>query len=79
MLDAIPTSTTAAAEPDRVASPGEHAGKPVLLVLHQVRSNPGHVGQWFIRNGHALDIRRHFAGEPMARLAPWIERYGYRE
>ncbi|TQM06935.1 sulfotransferase family protein [Pseudoxanthomonas sp. 3HH-4] len=23
--------------------------------------------------------RRHFAGEPMARLAPWIERYGYRE
>lgn len=23
--------------------------------------------------------RRHFAGEPMARLAPWIERYGYQD
>lgn len=65
MLDAIPTSTTAAAEADRAASFGDHVGKPVLLVLHQVRSNPGHVGQWFTRNGHALDIRRHFDGEPL--------------
>jgi GMP synthase (glutamine-hydrolysing) len=65
MLDAEPTRTTAADEPDRVASHGDPAGKPVLLVLHQVRSNPGHVGQWFERNGHPLDIRRHFAGEPL--------------
>jgi len=39
--------------------------KPVLVVLHQVHSNPGHVGHWFRRNGHALDIRRHFDGEPL--------------
>lgn len=34
------------------------ARKPVCIVLHQEHSNPGHVGQWFVRNGHALDIRR---------------------
>lgn len=39
--------------------------KPVLVVLHQQTSNPGHVGQWFQRNGHALDIRRHFDGAPL--------------
>lgn len=38
---------------------------PVLLVLHQQHSNPGHVGQWFRRNGYALDIRRHFDGDPL--------------
>ncbi len=38
---------------------------PVLLVLHQRHSNPGHVGHWFRRNGHALDIRRHFDGDPL--------------
>ena len=38
---------------------------PVLVVLHQQNSNPGHVGQWFVRNGHALDIRRHFDGAPL--------------
>jgi GMP synthase (glutamine-hydrolysing) len=38
---------------------------PVLLILHQHHSNPGHVGQWFRRNGYALDIRRHFAGDPL--------------
>ena len=39
--------------------------KPVLVVVHQVHSNPGHVGQWFVRNGHPLDIRRHYAGDPL--------------
>jgi GMP synthase (glutamine-hydrolysing) len=38
---------------------------PVLLILHQHHSNPGHVGQWFRRNGYALDIRRHFNGDPL--------------
>lgn len=38
---------------------------PVLLVLHQQHSNPGHVGRWFRRNGYALDIRRHFDGDPL--------------
>ena len=41
------------------------ARKPVLVIVHQVHSNPGHVGQWFVRNGHALDIRRHYDGEPL--------------
>ena len=39
--------------------------KPVLVIVHQVHSNPGHVGQWFVRNGHALDIRRHYDGDPL--------------
>ena len=39
--------------------------KPVLVVVHQVHSNPGHVGQWFRNNGHTLDIRRHFDGDPL--------------
>ena len=39
--------------------------KPVLIVVHQIHSNPGHVGQWFRRNGHRLDIRRHYDGEPL--------------
>ena len=38
---------------------------PVCIVLHQEHSNPGHVGQWFIRNGHALDIRRPRFGDPL--------------
>jgi GMP synthase (glutamine-hydrolysing) len=39
--------------------------RPVLIVLHQEHSNPGHVGQWFVRNGHALDIRKPRFGEPL--------------
>src|ERR1700730_3779083 len=39
--------------------------KPVLLVLHQENSNPGHLGQWFQRNGHALDIRKPRFGESL--------------
>lgn len=39
--------------------------KPVLLVLHQENSNPGHVGQWLVRNGFPLDIRKPRFGEPL--------------
>jgi GMP synthase (glutamine-hydrolysing) len=39
--------------------------KPVLIVLHQQNSNPGHVGQWFVRNGFPLDIRKPRFGEPL--------------
>jgi GMP synthase (glutamine-hydrolysing) len=39
--------------------------RPVLIVLHQERSNPGHVGQVFARNGHALDVRRPRFGDPL--------------
>jgi GMP synthase (glutamine-hydrolysing) len=39
--------------------------KPVLIVLHQENSNPGHVGQWLVRNGFPLDIRKPRFGEPL--------------
>ena len=48
--------------PDRSA---RGAKKPVCIVLHQEQSNPGHVGQWFRRNGHALDIRKPRYGDPL--------------
>ncbi len=41
------------------------AKKPVCIVVHQEHSNPGHVGQWFRRNGYALDIRKPRYGEPL--------------
>lgn len=41
------------------------AKKPVLIVLHQENSNPGHVGQWFVRNGYHLDIRKPRFGETL--------------
>jgi GMP synthase (glutamine-hydrolysing) len=47
----------AAGQLPRSASAPE-AKKPVCIVLHQEHSNPGHVGQWFLRNGHKLDIRK---------------------
>jgi len=49
--------------------PGRGNGRPgkppVLIILHQHHSQPGHVGQWFRRNGYPLDIRRHFNGDPL--------------
>ena len=44
--------------PARQAALKAETKKPVCIVLHQEHSNPGHVGQWFARNGHALDIRK---------------------
>jgi GMP synthase (glutamine-hydrolysing) len=41
------------------------AKKPVCIILHQEHSNPGHVGQWFIRNGHPLDIRKPRFGDTL--------------
>lgn len=68
MLDVL-TSENAGEEraigqvpPLRGATPGK---KPVLIVLHQENSNPGHVGQWFVRNGYHLDIRKPRFGEPL--------------
>ncbi len=68
MLDALPSAT---AGEDRAIGQippvsGEERGKkPVLIVLHQENSNPGHVGQWFVRNGYHLDIRKPRFGEPL--------------
>jgi GMP synthase (glutamine-hydrolysing) len=39
--------------------------KPALIVLHQENSNPGHIGQWLVRNGFPLDIRKPRFGEPL--------------
>lgn len=39
--------------------------KPVLLVLHQRHSNPGHVGNWFMAHGFPLDIRRPSLGDAL--------------
>lgn len=50
---------------DRSTRPRAEVKKPVLVVLHQRHSNPGHVGQWFRRNGYALDIRRPCFGDPL--------------
>ncbi|MCL4767978.1 MAG: gamma-glutamyl-gamma-aminobutyrate hydrolase family protein [Hyphomicrobiaceae bacterium] len=39
--------------------------RPVVIVLHQSHSNPGHVGQWLRMRGHALDVRRPRYGDPL--------------
>ena len=39
--------------------------KPVCIVLHHERSDPGHVGQWFRRNGYGLDVRKPRYGDPL--------------
>jgi GMP synthase (glutamine-hydrolysing) len=68
MLDTLTPST---AGEDRAigqipALEGSDRGKkPVLIVLHQENSNPGHVGQWFVRHGYHLDIRKPRFGEAL--------------
>jgi GMP synthase (glutamine-hydrolysing) len=68
MLDArtseAQAGVAAGGEP-AVAGRGRPANKPVLFVLHQEHSNPGHVGHWFRHNGHALDIRKPRFGEAL--------------
>lgn len=44
----------------RVADP-----KPVLLILHQAQSVPGHIGRTLALQGHPLDIRRPRFGDPL--------------
>jgi GMP synthase (glutamine-hydrolysing) len=51
--------------PDASCAVHRTAKLPVLIVLHQEHSNPGHIGQWFQRNGHALDFRRPRFGDPL--------------
>jgi GMP synthase (glutamine-hydrolysing) len=75
MLDATPSAAVTSAEratrlgAERAAGqvPAERPSpkKPVLVVLHQENSNPGHVGQWLVRNGYPLDIRKPRFGEPL--------------
>lgn len=65
MLDGRPSATSGHVSGDHTPGSAPVARKPVLFVLHQQHSNPGHVGQWFRRNGYGLDIRRHFEGAPL--------------
>lgn len=39
--------------------------KPVLVILHQEHSTPGHIGHLLVASGHPLDIRRPRYGEPL--------------
>lgn len=39
--------------------------KPVLLILHQEKSNPGRIAQWLANNGFPLDIRKPRFGCPL--------------
>lgn len=39
--------------------------KPVLVILHQEHSTPGHVGRLLALRGHALDIRRPRYGDDL--------------
>jgi GMP synthase (glutamine-hydrolysing) len=67
MLDA--RSTASADDPEFITSAPNRvpkkAKKPVCIVLHQERSDPGHVGQWFRRNGYTLDVRKPRYGDPL--------------
>lgn len=47
------------------ASRNADAPKPVLIILHQETSTPGHVGRVLEALGHPLDIRRPRYGEPL--------------
>ncbi|MFQ5625342.1 MAG: glutamine amidotransferase, partial [Methyloligellaceae bacterium] len=38
---------------------------PVLMIVHQLQSSPGNVGNWFRANGFPLDIRRPRYGDPL--------------
>lgn len=67
MLDAKPADSfeERAAGQVPVAPDTPQSRKPVCIVLHQENSNPGHVGQWFVRNGYRLDIRKPRFGDPL--------------
>jgi GMP synthase (glutamine-hydrolysing) len=70
MLDARPADTAETSSDHAAGRIGSDQGeeerkKPVCIVLHQEHSNPGHVGQWFQRNGHPLDIRKPRFGDPL--------------
>jgi GMP synthase (glutamine-hydrolysing) len=67
MLDATPPERSQDRAVGQIPSrdPTLLAKQPVCIVLHQENSNPGHVGQWFVRNGHRLDIRKPRFGDQL--------------
>jgi GMP synthase (glutamine-hydrolysing) len=46
--------------PDQIGKPNR-----ILVILHQVRSSPGRVGQMLVKAGFELDIRKHALGDPL--------------
>jgi GMP synthase (glutamine-hydrolysing) len=50
---------------ERGAGHGAPLPLPVLVILHQEHSTPGHVGRLLLERGHALDIRRPRYGDPL--------------
>ena len=63
MLDARDvTDRSAVAETTPCAT---ECRRPILIVLHQEHSSPGHVGQQLLNRGFALDIRRPRFGDPL--------------
>ncbi|MEO1265283.1 MAG: glutamine amidotransferase [Pseudomonadota bacterium] len=64
MLDVDQDALSVAGEAAKDA--GEAAAKrPVLLILHQKHSTPGHIGNVLRAQGHVLDIRRPRFGDPL--------------
>ncbi len=49
----------------REGSAARENRKPVLIVVHQRHSSPGHVGHWFAAHGFPLDIRRPSLGDSL--------------
>lgn len=64
-VDEAACGRTARADARSSSSVEPPAKKPVCIVLHQEHSNPGHIGQWFVRNGYALDVRKPRFGDPL--------------
>ena len=56
---------TATRTPAAARRPAVPARLPVVIVLHQAHSTPGHIGQVLQRLGHTLDIRRPRFGDPL--------------
>lgn len=51
--------------PDKNDTAHTAGRKPVLIILHQEHSTPGHVGLLLQARGHPLDVRRPRYGDPL--------------
>lgn len=65
--DRIAGSCAAGQSADGVVRAPVTPRRPVLIVVHQAHSNPGHVGHWFRRHGYGVELCRHFDGAPLPR------------
>lgn len=64
MLDRLQNTATEAGHGAEPRAPGRSRA-PVLIVLHQHHSQPGHVGRWLTMHGFPLDIRRPACGDAL--------------